>query len=393
VSSFDVCIVGGAGHVGLPLGIAFAQAGLSVLLYDINEVALATIAKSEMPFMEEGGQEALNHAWERITTTSEPSNVSLAATVVIVIGTPVDEYLNPRVRDVLGCVDQLMPFLKSRQLIVLRSTVYPGTTRLVHQQLKAAGLGCKVAYCPERVVQGKALEEIRRLPQIVAGVGAPAQAEAAHLFMKIAPKIVYVTPEEAELAKLFTNAYRYLQFAAVNSFYQAARACEVDYYRVAQAMKEDYPRMESLPKSAGFAAGPCLFKDTMQLAAVSPFGLGFEAMRVNEGMPGYVLTRLEALLRLRERGLAETTVGLLGMAFKPDSDDTRSSLSYKLKKLLELRAERVLTTDPFVRSDGVLLPLERVIDESDVLVLCVPHSTYKDLALKKPVVDIWGFWR
>jgi len=200
---------------------------------------------------------------------------------------------------------------------------------------------------------------------------------------------VRLAPIEAELAKVFTNAYRYIQFAVTNQFYMIASAAKLDYYRILDGMKRNYPRSKHFPL-AGFAAGPCLFKDTMQLASFyrNQFGLGFQAMLVNEGMPQFIVDRLDAV-----NPLDQMTVGLLGMAFKAESDDPRFSLSYKLKKILTFRAKAVLTTDPYVKSDPALLGLDEVIRRSDVLILCVPHNAYRGLNLEhKIVVDIWNFW-
>jgi UDP-N-acetyl-D-mannosaminuronic acid dehydrogenase len=138
---------------------------------------------------------------------------------------------------------------------------------------------------------------------------------------------------------------------------------------------------------AGFAAGPCLFKDTMQLAAFNNnnFALGHTAMTINEGMPLYLVHRLE-----QRFNLASMTVGILGMAFKGGSDDIRSSLSYKLKRILAFKAKAVHCTDPYVTVDAALQPLQDVIDRSDVLVIAAPHPEYRDLDTAKPVADIWN---
>jgi UDP-N-acetyl-D-mannosaminuronic acid dehydrogenase len=186
-----------------------------------------------------------------------------------------------------------------------------------------------------------------------------------------------------------SNAYRYIQFAAANQFYMLADAVGLDYNRILAGLKQNYPRCRDMP-GPGFAAGPCLFKDTLQLAAFADgqFGLGYAAMQTNEGLPGYILNRLKTRYPIKEM-----TVGLLGMAFKADSDDARTSLSYKLKKLLKFHAKSVLTTDPFVKTDPELQPLDTVIRDSDVLIVCVPHTPYKKLDLqRKPVVDMWNLY-
>lgn len=387
----DICIIGGAGHVGLPLAMAFAKSGKKVLVYDINQESLKRIGAGQVPFMEDGAAELLPEvlASGRLKLTSDPARLGEAETVIITIGTPVDEFLNPVFKLIRDCLDQLLPHFKDGQLLVLRSTVYPGTTDWLARRLEEHGREVLVAFCPERVVQGKALEEIQKLPQLISGTTEQAAQKAADLFSAVAPEVVFLEPIEAEFAKLFNNAYRYIEFAIANEFYMITRAAGVDYHRVLEGMSKNYPRAKNIPK-AGFAAGPCLFKDTMQLSAFSnnKFSLGHSAMLVNEGLVLHIIDEIA-----QNNKLEELTIGLLGMAFKADNDDTRSSLSYKLKKVLEFRAKKVLTTDPHVTTDGDLIPLQEVIDNSDLLILCVPHSKYKGLDLKnKPVVDIWGFF-
>lgn len=386
----DLCVVGGAGHVGLPLALAFADRGLRVRVVDVDRKALAAIGRGRMPFKEEGGAALLKKSLSsgRLTLDHRPSAVSGARHVVLTVGTPIDEFLNPQTRDIESALKALLPHLGGRQTLVLRSTVTPGTTEWVGRYLRARGVKAGVAFAPERIVQGKALSELSKLPQIVSGTTRAAEDEAAALFGLLAPRIVRLKPREAEFAKLFCNAYRYIQFAAANQFYMIANSAGLDYSRIHRGMKEGYDRLRDLP-GAGLAAGPCLFKDTMQLAA-SPdhdFHLGHAAMRANERLPVYIVRRLSARV-----DLAKKTVGLLGMAFKADNDDPRSSLSYKLKKLLKLRAKRVLTTDPYV-ADPDLRPLSEVVRKSDVLILCAPHSAYAGLDTRgKLVADVWGFF-
>jgi UDP-N-acetyl-D-mannosaminuronic acid dehydrogenase len=315
--------------------------------------------------------------------------VARARYIVVTIGTPIDEFQNPMLRLVEECMDTLLPYLSDDQTIILRSTIFPGVTEWVQRHLRANGKKTRVAFCPERVVQGYSIRELQSLPQIVSGTTVEAENAAAQLFETIAPKIVRMIPKEAEFAKLISNAYRYITFATSNQFYMMVTSAGLDYHRLLGALKEDYPRMADLPRP-GFAAGPCLYKDTLQLAAAysDTFGLGYSAMQVNEGLPSFLVDQIVA-----RYPITEMTVGILGMAFKAESDDVRSSLSYKLKKLLRYQAKNVKTTDPFVTTDNELLPVDKVVLESDLLVLAVPHRAYRDLDLRgKPVIDIWNFF-
>jgi UDP-N-acetyl-D-mannosaminuronic acid dehydrogenase len=390
-ADFDLCVVGGAGHVGLPLSIVFAGKGLRVLIYDINAQAMETIATGKMPFLERGAEPLLREALDkgRLSFTIEAADVVRASHIVIVIGTPVDEFFNPSLKPVMRCIDTLLPHLRDDQLIILRSTVYPGLTSSIANYLESKNKKTRLSFCPERTAQGYAIEELQSLPQVVSGTTPEAENAAAALFARIAPKIVRLTPIEAELAKLFSNAYRYIQMAVTNQFYLIANSAGVDYFTVLDGMKQDYPRMADIA-GPGFTAGPCLFKDTMQLAAFckNQFSMGHTAMLVNESLPMFVVDSLASQYRLEE-----LTVGLLGMAFKAGSDDPRSSLSYKVKKLLAFRAKHVLTTDPYITNDPALLPLDQVMSRSDILILCTPHQVYRDLMFPdKIVVDIWNFW-
>ena len=384
----DVVVVGGCGHVGLPLGIALAAAGKRVVLFDIDPHAVDTVSAGKMPFMEPGGQEALEAAIAsgRLMATVEPQVLRTAEVVIVVIGTPVDEHLNPSPEAVPRAIGSFQENLIDGQLLVLRSTIYPGVTAMVERRIAEAGLKVDVAFCPERIAEGKALEELSTLPQIVSGRSEQAVKRATDLFRTLTDEIVVLSPEEAELAKLFTNTWRYIKFAAANQLFMMANDFGLDFERIRQALAYNYPRAADLP-AAGLAAGPCLFKDTMQLAAFNnnQFHLGHASMMVNEGLPLYLVARMS------ERwDLSEMTVGILGMAFKSESDDIRSSLSYKLKRILGFRSREVLTTDPYVKVDPDLRPLEDVLERADILVVGAPHAVYRALSPAQPVVDVWN---
>jgi UDP-N-acetyl-D-mannosaminuronic acid dehydrogenase len=387
-SEYDVCVIGGAGHVGTPLSLVLASKGFRTLIYDLNPAALQTLQSGRVPFIEDGGEEMLKEVLPtgRLGFTSDPTHIRNAPILILTIGTPIDEFHNPVRTVVIECVRALFPYMDSTRLLVLRSTVSPGTTDELDRFLKRNGKHVAVAFCPERVVQGKAIKEIQTMAQIVSGTTPEAEAMATDLFQKIASKIVRMKPMEAEFTKLICNTYRYIQFAATNQFYMMVESAGCDYNAVVHGVKDEYPRMRDFP-GPGFAAGPCLHKDTLQMAAFaeSQFELGHAAIHVNEGLPSFLVSRLA-----RKYPLHDMVVGLLGMAFKAESDDIRSSLSYKLKKLLKHAAADVLCTDPYVQNDATLLPLDQVLQQSDILIISTPHHIYSTIKTDKPVIDIWN---
>jgi len=390
MTTTSIIVVGGCGHVGLPLGVALAESAGTVVLLDIAESAVARVNAGDVPFLEPGLETALQsvRAAGTLVATTDPSCVSSAEVVVIVIGTPVDEHLNPDPNAVVAAIDEIAGHMRDGQLVVLRSTVYPGVTALVERHLAARGLTVDVAFCPERIAEGKAMEELRSLPQIIGATTDAARLRARALFGTLTDTLIDTSPEEAELAKLFTNTWRYIKFATANQFLMIANDHGLDFDRIRDAITLDYPRAADMPR-AGFAAGPCLFKDTMQLAAFNDngFHIGHAAMLVNEGLPLYVVSQIE-----RDADLSTLTVGILGMAFKAESDDIRSSLSYKLKRILTFKAKAVLCTDPYVTAatDASLVPLEDVLAQADILVIGAPHPEYRDLETQLPIKDVWG---
>jgi len=384
----DIVIIGGCGHVGLPLGLAFARAGKRVAALDIDAAKIDQVNAGRMPFLDRGADALLPKALADGTfrATADESLISGAEVVITVVGTPVDEYLNPRLYLITDLVTKHLSRLRAGQLFLLRSTVYPGTSERVDELFREKGLAIDVAFCPERVAEGQALEEITSLPQIVAGCSERAQTRATELFRLLTPDLIRVPPLAAELTKLFNNAWRYAQFALANQFFMMANDHGVDFYEVYRAMTERYPRGQGFPK-AGLAAGPCLFKDTVQLGAYhnNTFFMGQAAVMINEGLPNYIVQRV-----LRRFDLKKTTAGILGMTFKADSDDPRDSLAFKLRKILQVECKEVLCTDPFLK-DPTLHPLEEVLRRADLLFIGSPHTAYRKLDFgKTPVVDVWN---
>lgn len=386
----DVIIIGGFGHVGLPLGIVLADVGLKVGLYDIDATRRAAIESGRMPFIERDAEPLLQRVLGKTLFIAESlSDVEQSEVLMITIGTPVDEYLNPRLHPMLNLGEQLCHYLRPGHCVILRSTVYPGTSHRLNEFFKQRNLDVHVANCPERIVQGYAIRELRKLPQIISGFTDEALNCADGLFRRLGVETVRVTVQEAELAKLFSNAWRYIQFAITNQFYMIATEQGADYDRIYHAMTHSYERARDFPRP-GFTAGPCLLKDTLQLAAFygNHFQLGHAAMMVNEGLPSFLVNYLRNDLKL---DLGNLGVGILGMAFKADIDDIRDSLSYKLAKILRFHGARVVCSDEFVKDPSFVMK-EDLVAACPVVIVGVPHSAYKELRVPPGTVliDLWG---
>jgi len=305
---------------------------------------------------------------------------------VIIIGTPVDEHLNPKMDLMERVSEEVHPYLTDDQIVILRSTVYPGTTERFKQLLIRLGKNTPVCYCPERIAEGKAIEELSSLPQIVSGFDDNSVNAVKDLFMSIASEVIITSTKEAELAKLFTNSWRYISFAVANQFYMMAEDQGVDFYNIYKAMTHNYPRTKHFPRP-GFAAGPCLFKDTMQLSAFNnnSFFIGHSAMLINEGLPKYMVEQAKRMYDLKSM-----KVGILGMAFKGESDDPRESLSFKLWKILKTESDQVFVADDNIK-DTRFLTENEFMDTVDLVVIGAPHKRYSSFSFEnKEVLDVWN---
>ncbi len=382
-----ISIIGGCGHIGLPLGIVLARSGFTVDLVDINLAAVELVNSGKLPFIEEDAQSILDEVLKQgnLKATNDASVISDADVVFVTIGTPVDEHQSPVPRIFSDFFHSVEEYLRPGQTIVLRSTVYPGTSEWLAKKL--APLGVDLAFAPERIVQGKAISELYSLPQITSASSPAALARIDFIFNKFSPEVVHSTLAEAEFAKLFLNAYRYIQFAATNQFFLLAEQAGVDYANVYRVMTTGYDRAKGFPR-AGLSAGPCLLKDTQQLLAFgqNEFQIGNAAIMVNEGLALRLVSIAEDIV-----DLPNSIVGVLGMAFKAENDDIRSSLSYRVRKMLQLKAKSVISSDPYVTNDATLIPECDLLEQSDVIILCTPHERYRDLDFgSKIVIDIWN---
>ena len=382
-----VSIVGGAGHVGTPLGLALNSKGYNVILIDKNKENIKKINHAEMPFVEEGCSKLLKKMVykKKIIATEDLSKVKRCKYIIVCLGTPVNKRFEPNLKNFINFFYILKKYLNRNHIIIIRSSIYPGICNKVFDIVKTH---CKnLSYCPERIAQGKSLKELPKISQIISGKNTKSKLESGKIFKKVCKKIIYTKIIEAELIKLFSNAYRYINFSISNQFYMMCKNQGLDFFKIRDLMRDNYKRNTNIPK-AGFTAGPCLLKDTMQLSQFynHKFPLCDKAMSINEGLPIFIIKKLG-----KDHDLRKKTVGVLGLSFKAENDDIRDSLSIKLLQLLKLKKVKTLQSDEYFKTKENIDKID-LVKKSDIIIVSTPHKAYKKLKIgkNKILVDIWG---
>jgi UDP-N-acetyl-D-mannosaminuronic acid dehydrogenase len=391
-----VCVVG-IGRVGLPLALYLASKGIESHGLDVDGKKVEMLKKGTMPFPEDAAGVLLTKTLGKsFFPTTEFSAVSKVDTIIMTVGTPVDEFLNPDFSQIHSSLDTLLPHLHEGQLLILRSTVSPGSTEHIKNYIESKssyriGKNLYLAYCPERIPQGEVLQKIDKIPEIVGSI----DEESAHkavAFFKTFKEDAYPTAAiNAELLKLFTNMHRYINFSIANEFMVISEEWGANIYEIADLANRKYP--PGGPKLPGFTAGPCFFKDGFFLLESMPFpDLIISAWKINETIPGYLIQKAKKMKSMKGAKCA-----LLGMAFKANNDDQRSSLSHKIKKLLQKEMADVHMHDIF--KDGN--DFDNHIKGADFLIIATAHDGYKkplgyyQKLIKKDavVIDIWNVFK
>jgi len=393
-----VCVVG-IGRVGLPLALFLTERRFSVFGVDVDQEKINILSKKQMPFMEDGAQELLEkHIGKALNVSTDFSNIAKANVIILTLGTPVDENMNPSLVQIDNALAVARPHLKKGQLLILRSTVSPGTTEYVKSYLEEEGFkvgeNFYLAFCPERIAEGRSLVELAQIPQIVGGVDRNSAQKAAQFFKEMGIEVNLSDSVSAELAKLFTNMYRYINFAIANEFMILAGNNHRDIYRIVDLVNNNYKRGGlALP---GLTGGPCLFKDGFFLVGDVPFAdLIATSWKINESIPLFLIKKVRERTKLQ----GKKTV-ILGLAFKAEIDDIRESLAFKVKKALERERAKVFLHDPYV--PGYQNDLDETLKGADLIFLATNHNFYKKMDISKikklvskncVVCDVWNVFK
>lgn len=397
-----VAVIGAGGHVGFPFSLVVADAGHEVYGIEINEGLCAALNAGIIPYVEYGAEKIFDGLLTsgKIMFTPDSSEIRDCDIIAIMIGTPVDGEGNPRLDDILDYVKfDLAINMKKGQLIILRSTVAPGTTEIIKRELEKAtrmkeGEDFFLVFCPERVAQSHGIEESKKFPQLIGAFCGESYDMARDFFASFNDGATFfLTPREAEVGKLITNMYRYVNFALANEFFMIADKQGVDIHKVINAANYEYGRM-AVPLPGPNVGGPCLFKDGKFLLTDIHFAdLIQTSFHINEGMPDYIFNRIKGI---------NPSIGnilILGLTFKANCDDTRNSLSYKLIKVCKKNGVQYTAIDPYVADHNYSID-DLMLNKYDAVILMTPHNEFKDdhmeyfkgLRNDCIIVDIWKSW-
>src|SRR3954454_17696520 len=386
--SADVSVIG-LGRVGLPLALSFADRGLTVVGVDRDADRLATLRGGRMPFHEEGAEGILERvlAADRLSFSSSAVDAAAAEHIVVTVGTPSFSHIEIDVSEIRTVLDELLPVLSEGHSVVLRSTIAPGTTEFVAGYLAkrrgfSIGEDMFVAHAPERIAAGRFFEEIDTLPCIIGGVGRESGERVGQLFGIFDAPIRQTTPAQAELAKIWTNILRYTHFALPNLLMMDCEQYGANVFEVIDLINRDYPRGGLA--QPGLTAGTCLRKDFAfsEERSHAP-GMLLAVARVNEPVPLFLV---EGIKRRLGGSLRERRVGVLGLAFKADTDDERDSLAYKLIRLLERELADVAVHDPLVATPTS--SFEDAVSGADAIVVATNHSSYSTPAALRTIAEL-----
>jgi len=382
MTKYQVCVVGGCGRAGFPLALVLASRNIRVVIYDHDKNAVETVTKGRIPFVEKGTQELLDHTLNKtLTVTTDPAVIENSETVIFCIGTPSQGHVDPEQSNLLTCIKEVESYLSITQTLIIRSTIFPGMTEYLQHHFKPQGF--TFCYCPERISEGNAIQELIELPQIIAAFNEDDYKACEELFRFASKEQIRLPPLEAEFAKLFNNSWRYVKFAVANQFYRMSTNAGADFEQIAHAMRYHYPRARDFP-TAGFTGGPCLYKDSEHLNTYNPCPFLQAAIEINQTMPEYIIKHLK-----RSHDLKTMTIGILGMAYKKDVDDIRNSLSFKLKDLLLKEGAKVLYSDTYWKDENSVNKYQ-LVNDSDLIIIGCSHEEYEVLDLKgKSVLDLW----
>ena len=373
-----IAVIGGAGHIGLPLSCLISNQGMSTIIIDNNEESIEKILNKISPFYEEGLNEQLEKAIDGgLQVTKDMNKISECNIVIITLGTSSKttdiENFNSLVQDVITLSND-------ETMVILRSTLSAGTMENIIQDY-SRDKNLKFIYAPERIAEGKALKELREMPQIIGCHNHEDYLLVESFFNSLGVKTLKMTFKEAEFLKLFLNTYRYLQFSTLNFFENIAHNNHIDFKNVLELASKDYPRLKGVPDS-GFVGGPCLIKDSKTFANSYP-----EAKEIVQSFLDVNDYYVKNIIQKCKHTFSTKKIIQLGLTFKPNSDDIRDSQALRLYETLLDEGYNVKAFDPYVHDSN---KWEEIKDFSENIIIATNHKEFEAIKLNNKKVIIIG---
>ena len=399
----------GLGYVGLPLAVAFAEAGEQVVAVDVDEGKVAAIEAGES-YIEDISSERLRAVFSAIEATTIYAPLARTDAVLVCVPTPLTANREPDLGPLLAAGQALAAILQRGQLVVLESTTYPGTTReqlvplLEHRGVRV-GDGLNVAFSPERVDPGRTDYTLRTTPKVVGGITPECTERAAELYSRVCDDVIRVsTPEAAEMTKLLENIFRSVNIALVNEMAMLADRMGIDIWEVVDAAStKPYGFMRFDPGPG--MGGHCLPVDPFYLTwRAREFHFATEfielAGKINQQMPHHCVERIERALNDISKPVRGSRIAILGVSYKGGTGDTRESPALRIMEELSARGAELAYHDPYVPALLELGLQSAALDDAlagaDAVVLVTVHPGIDHAAIARDAalfVDLRGATR
>ncbi len=384
--SIKIAVVGGAGHIGLPFSCLLQNNGFLVTIIDTNEDSLSKIKNKKPPFLEEGLEENMKVALESgLNLSSDINDVEEQDFVIVTLGTSSNK---DDVDNFNFIVNSIIKKASINTKIILRSTIAINTCKgiLSNELFKEKKL--KLAYCPERIAEGKSFQEILLIPQIIGTNNGEDYKDFNELFKNLGVEILNTNFENSEFVKLFSNTYRFTEFSLINEFYNIAKENQINFEEIIYLATKNYPRLENIP-SIGLVGGPCLPKDTETF--LNSYSQNNEVIRAFQKSH---IKLIENIIDNCINLFTNKIIIQLGITFKPESDDIRDSQSLVINNLLKDKGFKVYVIDPYVEKtqlDFEIFKYKEVEDLTDNILITTNHKVFESYNLKEKKVYKIGY--
>ena len=378
-TNFKVATIGGAGHIGLPLSCYIQNKNIETVIIDKNKEAIEKILNGSPPFKEDNFEINLKNALDRgLDATTDIEKISDCNVVIVCLGTSSDEK-DKKIFDTV--IKEILDKINDQSLLILRSTVERGLLEKIIEEIKSIKKNVKTAYCPERLAEGFAFEELSALPQIVGTNDINDYKDFDEFFTMLGISTLSVSINEAEFIKLFLNSYRYSQFSLINKYANIAESLSLDFSRLLEIAEKNYPRLKGVPRP-GFVGGPCLIKyHKTFINSYEPNGDFLKKFFVvNENFMDNLINRIKSQFKGNK-------IIQLGITFKPNSDDLRDSQSLILNKNLTNLGYEIRIVEPNI--DGYS-SYQEIKNFSDNILISTFHDDFKNLSFNNKEVIIVG---